>query len=157
FIADTGNGVVRRVDAKTQVIITYAGTNPPADVGFGCNSGNAAANALLVKPTGVAIDGSGDLFVSYTALDISSKVDNSQNISTFAGNLNPPGVPGQNGEGGPATRAQIDRPTGLAVDANGNLYITDSGNPAIRNVDAASQIITTVAGLGTICSNEPGC
>jgi len=158
FIADTGNAVVRRVDATTQVIITYAGTNPGADVGFGCNSGNAASRALLLKPTGVAIDGSGNLFVSDTSLDIVCKVDASRNISTYAGTLNAPGVPGQNGDGGPATSAQIDRPTGLAVDFAGNLYITDSGNPAIRKVDtSANHVITTVAGIGTICSNEPGC
>ncbi|HWY67012.1 MAG TPA: PKD domain-containing protein [Terriglobales bacterium] len=158
FIADTGNAVVRRVDAATQVITTYAGTNPGADVAFGCNSGNAVKNALLEKPTGVAIDGAGNLFVSDTELDVVCKVDASQNISSYAGTLNTPGVPGQNGDGGSATSAQIDRPTGLATDANGNLYITDSGNPSIRKVDtSASHIITTVAGLGTICSNEPGC
>jgi len=158
FIADTGNAVVRRVDATTQVITTHVATNsPPVGVAAGCNSG-VATNAILTKPTGVAVDGSGNLFVSDTSLDVVCKVDASQNVSTYAGTLNTPGVPGQNGDGGPATSAQIDRPSGVATDANGNLYITDSGNPSIRKVDtSANHIITTVAGLGTICSNEPGC
>jgi len=105
FIADTGNAVIRRVDATSQVITTYAGTNPAADVVFGCNSGNAASNARLGKPTGVTIDGFGNLFVSDTSLDVVCKVDASQNISTYAGTLNSPGAPGQNGDGGPATSA----------------------------------------------------
>src|SRR5216684_777126 len=65
-------------------------------------------------------------------------------ISTYAGN----GSISYSGDGGPATNASIYQPYGLAVDANGNLFIADSGHSRIRRVDASSGIITTVAGNG---------
>ncbi|MBV9147346.1 MAG: PKD domain-containing protein [Acidobacteria bacterium] len=160
FIADNGNAVVRRVDAATQTISTYAGANAPGTGTPGCGSG-AATNAIFSNLVGVAVDKTGNLFVSDTKLDIVCEIDTNQNISLYAGTLGNPGTSGApNGDGGAATAAQIDRPTGLATDAAGNLFITDSGNPAIRKVDtSANHIITTIAGLGTICSNaaEPAC
>ena len=63
-------------------------------------------------------------------------------LTTVVGN----GSPGFSGDGGPATRAQLFLPTGVATDSDGNLYLTDRGNGAIRKVDAASAVITTIAG-----------
>jgi len=159
FIADNVNGVVRRVDANTQVITTYAGT-AGGNGTPGCNSG-VATNAVFSNLIGVAADKFGNVFASDTKLDLVCKIDTNQNVSLYAGTIGNPGTSGSpNGDGGPATSAQIDRPTGLATDAGGNLYITDSGNPRIRKVDtSASNIITSIAGTGTICSNaaEPAC
>ena len=66
-------------------------------------------------------------------------------ITTVAGN----GTLGYSGDGGPATEAQLLNPTGVAVDADGNLYIADSENHRIRRVEAATGMITTIAGDGT--------
>jgi streptogramin lyase len=65
-------------------------------------------------------------------------------ITTVAGN----GVQGFSGDGGPATSASLRSPEGVAVDGSGNVFIADTGNQRIRRVDAATGIITTVAGNG---------
>jgi sugar lactone lactonase YvrE len=156
FIADNGNGVVREVNATTQNISTYAGGGATA----GCPSG-PATGAAFANPIGIAVDVNGNVFVSDQSLQIVCKIDASQNIATYAGTLNSAGVPGQpNGDGGVATSAKLLQPNGLTTDGTGNLYIADSGNPKIRKVDTtASHVITTVAGIGLICTNaqEPAC
>jgi trimeric autotransporter adhesin len=159
FIADTFNQVVRRVDGGSGVITTYAGT-PMANKG--CPNG-PAVNAGFTSPQGVAVDGSGNVFVSDARLEIVCKVDTSQNISVYAGQLDVPETPGQgDGDNGPATSAPLLSPHGLATDAQGDLFITDSGSPKIRKV-GTNGIITTVAGVGFICGTggitltEPGC
>lgn len=158
FIADNGNQVVRRVDGTTQKITTYAG-NPSAS-SAGCPSG-PATGAGFADPIGIAVDANDNVFVSDQNLQIVCKIDASQNVSTYAGTLQSAGVPGQpNGDGGAATSAKLLQPNGLTADSTGNLYIADSGNPKIRKVDTtASHIITTVAGIGLICTNaqEPAC
>ena len=160
FIADSGNAVVRRVVATTQIITTYAGVNPVGNALFGCNSGPATQTAFK-NVVGIAVDRFGNVFASDTSQNIVCKIDTSQNITLYAGTAGNPGTPGaSNGDGGPATAAQFSLPKSLATDATGNLYITDSGNPKIRVVDtSANHIITTVAGIGTICINadEPAC
>jgi uncharacterized repeat protein (TIGR01451 family) len=159
FIADNGNQVVRRVDAPTQIITTYAGNGTP---GSGCPTG-AATNAGFANPTGVAVDANGNVFVSDRSLQIVCKINTSQNISTYAGTLRTAGTPGQaNGDGLAATSALLRQPNGLSADSLGNLYIADSGDPKIRKVDTTSNhIITSVAGTGFICGlgslTEPAC
>ncbi len=155
FIADNGNGVVREVNATTQNISTYAGGGATA----GCPSG-PATGAGFASPIGIAVDVNGNVFVSDQNLQIVCKIDASQNIANYAGTLHSPGVPGQpNGDGGAATSATLLQPNGLTTDSTGNLYIADSGNPKIREVNATTHIITTVAGIGLICTNaqEPAC
>jgi uncharacterized repeat protein (TIGR01451 family) len=151
FIADTSNGLVRRVDGTTHIITTYAGAQTAAP---GCPSGAATA-AGFAQPVGVAVDTTGNVFIADAALDIVCKVDaTTKNISTYAGTLKNPGAPGAaNGDGGQASSAQISAPNGLAVDSLGDLFITDSGNPKIRMVNAKTQIITSIAGTGFICGN----
>jgi hypothetical protein len=110
FIADTSNGLVRRVDGTTQIITTYAGSQTAA---AGCPSGAAAA-AGFAQPVGVAVDTTGNVFIADAALDIVCKVDaTTKNISTYAGTLKNPGAPGAaNGDGGAAASAQISAPMG---------------------------------------------
>jgi sugar lactone lactonase YvrE len=161
FITDTNNGAVRRVDGSTQIITTIAGGG--ANAGCSGGAGNTAGFGDLI---GIAVDGTGNVFVADAFLAIVCKIDaTTQNVSTYAGTLFNVGTPGAaNGDGGPATSAQMDQPNGVAVDALGNLFITDSGNPKIRKVDtSANHIISTVAGIGFICGTggisltEPGC
>lgn len=154
FIADTNDGVVRRVDATTGIITTYAGNI--AATAAGCPSGSATATDVgFGDATGVAVDASGNVFVSDMAAEIVCKITTSQTISVYAGTLDTAGIPGQpNGDGGAATSAKLLLPRGLTTDPNGNLYIADAGNPKIRKVDTTTNhIITTVAGVGLICTN----
>jgi len=164
FIADTNNGVVRRVDATTGNISTYAGNI--SATAAGCPSGSATATSVgFGYATGVAVDASGNVFVSDEVGETVCKVTTSQTISVYAGTLFSAGTPGQsNGDGGPAASALLLAPRGLTTDPTGNLYIVDAGEPKIRKVDTTTNhIITTVAGIGLICGTggitpaEPGC
>ena len=102
-----------------------------------------AVSAELGSPSGVAVDSSGNIYIADQQNNRIRKVDTSGVITTVAGN----GTAGYSGDGGPATSAELDDPSGVAVDASGNLYIADSLNSVIRKV-SPSGIITTVAGNG---------
>ena len=141
FIADRGNHRIRRVDAGTGFITTVAGTGLD-----GFNGDNILATiALLTSPTGVALDTVGNLFIADTLSYRIRRVDAGTGIiTTVAGT----GAFGFNGDGIHATNARLSA-TGVAVDAVGHLFIADLPNNRIRRVDAATGIITTVAGNGT--------
>jgi trimeric autotransporter adhesin len=142
FIADTVNQRVRRVNGHSGVITTVAGNGTS---GFSGDGGPATA-AQLAQAGGVAVDGAGNLFIADRGNSRIRRVDAASGIiTTIAGT----GTYGYSGDGGPATAAQIKAAGDLAVDAAGNLFIADSGNQRIRRVDAATGIITTVAGNGT--------
>ena len=142
FIADTGNSRIRKVVAATGNIQTVAGNGT---FGFS-GDGGPATNATLNVPTDVYADGSGNLFISDTFNNrIREVVATTGNIQTVAGN----GTQGFSGDGGPATSASLYFPEGVFVDSSGNLFIVDTYNSRIREVDAATGIIQTVAGNGT--------
>jgi uncharacterized protein (TIGR03437 family) len=148
YIADTGNNVIRKVSAGG-VITTIAGRF--GTVGFYGDGGPAAA-ALLYAPAGVAVDGSGNLFIADTVNNVIRKVTaSSGNISTVAGNS----TQGFAGDGAAATSAELYLPTGVVVDASGNLFIADRGNNRIRKVSTTGTI-TTIAGNGTGVSSGDG-
>lgn len=155
FIADTNNGLIREVSASTGDISTMAG----GASGAGCPSG-PSSGAGFANPTSVAVDANGNVFVSDENLQIVCKITPSLAISTYAGTLGKSAIPGQpNGDGGPATAATLSLPQGLTTDGGGNLYIADAGDPKIRKVTASTGVISTVAGIGLICTNaqEPTC
>jgi sugar lactone lactonase YvrE len=139
FIADTANQRVRKVSASG-VISTVAGNGTP---GYSGDGGPATA-AQLAGPSGVAVDGAGNLFIADNGNERVRKVSATGVITTVAGN----GTPGYSGDGGAATSARLSRPLGVAVDAAGNLFIADSSNNRVRKV-SVSGVITTVAGTGT--------
>ncbi len=146
FIADTNNYRIRRV-STSGIITTVAGNGINGYSG----DGGPAVSAQLANPTGIAVDGSGNIFFSDTTYNSFPAMNNrirmvSPNgiIRTVAGN----GTSGASGDGGPAIAAQLASPAGVAVDASGNLFIADTQNNRIRMV-AADGTITTVAGNGT--------
>ena len=107
-----------------------------------------AVNARLLFPTGVAVDGAGNLFIADRLNNRIRKVDSAGTITTVAGSGKTGAFGGGfSGDGGPAAEALLNRPTGVAVDGAGNLFIADRGNHRIRKVDSAGTI-TTVAGSG---------
>ena len=140
YIADLANHRIRKVDS-TGTITTIAGTG---ERGFG-GDGGPATQARLNYPYGVAVDGAGNLYIADLANHRIRKVDSTGTITTFAGT----GERGFGGDGGPASQAQINFPTGVAVDEAGNLYIADWSNARIRKVDGTGTI-TTIAGTGEL-------
>jgi N-acetylneuraminic acid mutarotase len=142
YIADQGNDRIRMVAASTGIITTIAGNGSHGYAG----DGGPAINAEFRFPQTIAIDSAGNLFVTdldnFVVREISAATGV---IATVAGN----GVQAGNlGDGGPATSAEFNEPVGIAVDAADNLYITDSETNLVREVDAATGIIVTVAGTG---------
>lgn len=137
LIADTNNSRVRRIVAG--VINTIAGNGQFKVAG----DGGPATAATLNVPAAVALDAAGNLYISDTGAHRIRRVAPDGIISTFAGN----GL-GYSGDGGAATAAWLNRPSGLAFDSPGNLLIADAGNGRIRRVDRLG-VITTVAGGGT--------
>lgn len=169
FISDSYNHRVRKVGAVTGVITTYAGTGPveslpdingipPQKGGFAGDSG-PATDARLNVPVGLVVDAQGNLFIGDAFNNRVRKVDVKTGvITTVAGS----GARLSSGDGGPATEAGFPAPGGLAVDAAGNLFITELGSPVdgwrrgsvvggqVRRVDAVTGIITTVAGTAPV-------
>jgi hypothetical protein len=167
FIADTENCLVREVAASTGVLSTLAGTPPiaigsPSQCGYS-GDGGAATNAQIDQPFGVAVDSSDDIFITDTSNALIREVFAATgDISTFAGVTAPNptyanqlfGLPGYSGDGYPATDAELGvwiagpYDVGFTTDHLGNVFIADVANNAIREVSAATGIITTVAGNG---------
>ncbi len=136
FIADYDNQVIRKV-TPDGIISTFAGTGT---AGYSGDYG-PAAKATLNAPLSVAANAAGDLFISDSGNNVIREVSPKGFITTFAGN----GTFGYSGDGGPATRAQLCVPYGMAVDATADLFIADQCNQVIRKVSPAG-IISTVAG-----------
>ena len=139
YISDRDNHRVRKVD--TRGIITTVIGNGIA--GFS-GDGGKATEAQVNLPSGVVVDDDGNIYVSDRSNDRIRKVNSKGIISTIAGN----GIDGYKGDSGPATKAQLSRPFGLALDKKGNLYIADRGNNRVRKVNPQG-IINTVAGDGS--------
>jgi len=146
LIADQNNQRVRRVDTHG-TITTVAGTG---SAGFNGDNQSAIV-AKLNSPTGVAVDAAGNLFIADQSNHRVRRVDTLGQITTVAGT----GVPSFNGDSQPAVSAEVNLPTGVAVDVAGNLLIADQSNHRVRRVDTGSKIITTVAGNGTVCAAKP--
>jgi uncharacterized protein (TIGR03437 family) len=136
YIADVYNYRIRKV--SNGVITTIAGNGTP---GFSGDNG-PATSAQLDFPYGVAVDSAGSLYIGDSGNNCVRKVSNGV-ITTIAGN----GTRGFSGDNGPAISAQLNGPSGVAVDSAGNLYIADGVNSRIRKV--SNGVISTVAGNGT--------
>jgi sugar lactone lactonase YvrE len=139
FIADRGNDVIRKVGTDG-IITTVAGDGTNGYFG----DGRAATEAELWGPEGVAVDAFGNLFIADRGNDVIRKVGTNGIITTVAGN----GTYGYSGDGGSAIKAEFSSPTGVAVDASGDLFIADSGNFRIREVGTNGIISTLVATEG---------
>jgi trimeric autotransporter adhesin len=147
YVADLFNYRVRRIDGGTGTISTVAGSG--GYPGGYAGDGGPATSALLNLPEAVAVDSSGNLFIADTDNHVVRKVDNSAEhiISTYAGNGTSGTAGAANGDGGPATEAQLDSPYGVAVDSAGIVFIADTLDSVVRKVDtSSSHIITTYAG-----------
>lgn len=154
FIADTGNNVIRKVAASTQMISTIAGT---AGAGGYSGDGGLATSATLNGPLAVALDSTGTLlYIAETGNNLIRKIVLSTGvITTVAGTF---GAGAYSGDGGLATSAKLNSPQSVALDSSGNLYIADTANFVIREVSGGN--ITTVAGNNTSgggCQTNTNC
>jgi uncharacterized protein (TIGR03437 family) len=140
YIADYNNHAIRKVSAAG-TITTVAGNGRPGYAG----DGNQAALAQLNSPSGLALDPAGNLYVADTGNHVVRVIDAGGNIHTFAGT----GQLGDSGDGAQATAAQLISPVGIAIDALGNVLITDGGAGKVRLVNR-SGVITTIAGTGKV-------
>jgi sugar lactone lactonase YvrE len=139
YFADSGNNVIRKIDASGNLSIV-AGNGTAGYTGDGA----AATAAELNAPAKVVLDAAGNLYIADTGNHTIRFVDASTGmISTIAGN----GSAGYTGDGGAATASQLNSPQGVAVDAGGHVYVADSGNNVIRYFGKGSEI-STFAGTG---------
>ncbi len=140
YVSDSYDNRVRMIAAGTGIISTVAGGGgSPSQPGDG-----GPATSAYLQPDAIALDQAGNLYVVDENLGTVRKVDAQTGIITaFAGG----GNPGPDADGIPATNAQLS-PQGLAVDKNGNIFLSDYLHFKIKKIDAASGILTTVAGNG---------
>src|SRR5207249_3892202 len=143
YIADTFNHRVRRVDAATGTIWTLAGTGAARFAG----DGGPATKAMLNEPVALALDEQRDLLYIADLANYRVRVVDldTGRITTYAGN----GEREYDGDGHKAVHAALSGPSGLALDAEGALYIADTFSGRIRKIDLATRTISTVAGDGT--------
>ncbi len=148
YIADQGNARIRKV-STAGIITTVAGNG---GIGFSGDGGNAVAARLgmfavtldnQTQASGIAVDAAGNIYIAETFNNRIRKVNTDGKISTIAGT----GAQENNGDGGPALAAALDRPMGVAVDAAGNIYIAHAFSNLIRRVDPDG-FISSVAGTG---------
>ena len=143
YFCDTGNHVVRKIDRKTGVITTVAGTGGVK--GYD-GDGGPAVKAKCFEPYEVRFDVDGNLFFVEMQNNIVRRVDGKTGvISTVAGT----GDKGFSGDGGPATKATFNRPHSIQFGADGDLYICDIGNHRVRRVNMDSGAVDTFCGTGT--------
>ena len=150
YIVDEAGCAVREVTASTGIISTLAGSGV---CGTSSGDGGLAINSSFAEPVGIAVDGSGNIFISDQGSERVREVSAATGIiTTVAGT----GNDGYSGDGGPATSAELWWPEGIALDGAGDLYIADYFNLAVRKVMAGSGIISTVAGNGLCCDGGDG-
>ncbi len=138
YIVDISNSRIRKVN-PAGIINTIAGTGT---LGFS-GDGGPATSADFSYPVGVALDGSGNIYIADQGNNRIRKINTSGIISTIAGT----GATGYSGDGASATSAQLSAPCGITVDALNNIYFSDRGNNCVRKINSAG-IINTIAGTG---------
>ncbi len=140
YVGDQTNNVIRKI-TPAGVVSTFAGNGAAAFL-----NGNGTSSSFN-SPAGIAIDGSGNLYIADRTNNMIRKITPVGVVTTFAGD----GSIGNTN--GPGTSASFSNPTGVAVDANGNVFVTDQNNYLIRKITPAG-VVTTLAGTGGQGSNN---
>src|SRR4051794_1315706 len=142
LICDIGNNRIRRVDMKTGIINTFAGTGekkPTPD-------GAPIAGTPLNGPRAIDVDAKGNLYLALREGNAIYRIDPSAKVITHIAGT---GEKGYTGDGGPATQATLSGPKGVALSPDGGLYIADTESHTIRRIDLKDGTIRTVLGDGT--------
>lgn len=138
------------IEVKQATITTVAGTGLEGSSG----DGDLATVAQLGRPWGVVVDAAGNILIADRGNHGVRRVDFLTGIITTVAGMRGQGT---SGDGGLATAAQLSLPSNVAVDSLGNLFIADQGSNRIRQVNALTGIITTVAGTGSPGCSGPTC
>jgi DNA-binding beta-propeller fold protein YncE len=148
LIADVADWRIRRLDLTTGVITTFAGVGK-AKIALKtkidraqCGDGGPAGKAIIVGARAVCVDGNGNTYVCEREGSAVRKVDAKGVITTIAGT----GERGYSGDKADALKAVFDGPKGIRCDTDGNIYVVDCENHAIRKIDVKTNIVTTIAG-----------
>lgn len=144
LIADVGDWRIRRLDLKTGLITTFAGTGRKTGKIDRANLGDGgpATKATIHGARAVCVDGKGNTYICEREGSAIRKVDVSGTITTYGGT----GVKGYTGDGGDAVKATFNGPKAVRCDRDGHLFIVDTENHAVRRIDAKTGLVTTVAG-----------
>jgi hypothetical protein len=147
YIADQVNNVIRKIRVSTGIITTVAGNGYNYGTGKGGYSGDGgpATAAELNNPTGVAIDGLGNMYIADYQNNVVRKVSSNGIMSTYCGN----GSAGYNGDDLPKDVIALDSLTGICTDNANNVYIADANNSRVCMVNAMDSICYLVAGDDT--------
>ena len=149
YIADASGNRVRVVTNTTRLILAFAGNGAQGHTG----DGGPATNATMNSPNGMALDGGGNVYVTEGGGNCVRMINKSNgSIFTVAGT----GTAAYSGDGGQATLAQLNNPSGVAVDGGSNIYIVDSDNQRVRFVAKSTGIISTLVGTGISGYNGDG-
>lgn len=141
FIADAANGLIRKVSSSDKMIHTLAG-----NFNFEYPGDGLAGNTIGIwNPFGVALDAAGNIYYADSQNNAVRMINASDGKVTTIAGLGPDHA-GYSGDNGVATSAKLNRPQGIAIAKNGNIYIGDDGNHVIRKISAG--IIITIAGSG---------
>jgi Chitobiase/beta-hexosaminidase C-terminal domain/Bacterial Ig-like domain (group 3) len=151
YFADRSNGVIREVTSGG-TISTVAGNFPLRNTQPYRGDGGLATAASLKDPSDIAFDTLGNMYIADQGDNVIRVVNPAGVISTYAGT----GKVGYNGDGGSATMAALNGPYALAIDSANNLYISDTGNNAIREVILKTGVINTIAGTGVAGAGGDG-
>jgi sugar lactone lactonase YvrE len=162
YFSDYSADAIRKVDTATGIITLEAGRGDCATGSFDCGDGGPALDAELWSPWGGTFDSEGNLYIADYSNSEVRRIDHATGIiSAVAGHACPEKntigcheLLGFSGDGGLASNALLDLPAAVAFDAEGNLYIADSGNNAVRKVTIKTGIIETIAGRGTGCAKQ---
>jgi len=145
-LADTDNDTIRKIVSSTGAVTTLAGL-----AGSSGSADGTGSAARFNQPSGVAIDGVGNVYVADTMNNTLRRVTSAGVVTTLAGSL---GVAGSTD--GTGSAALFHGPQGLAIDGSGNLYVADTNNHTIRKVVPSTGVVTTVAGLAGHSGNADG-
>ena len=145
LVADSQNHRIRRIDKQTSVITTVAGTGEAGSAG----DDGPALHAALNSPGGVAVAPNGDVYIADTLNYRVRMIDHATGfIHTIAGDGSAGDDVGPVGDGGPATNAQLNMPSDVAIGPTGDIYIADMHHQRVRKIDATNRVVSTVAGNG---------
>lgn len=140
YVADRANHMIRKVTAAG-VVTTLAGSTTPG------SSDGTGTGASFNAPNAVALDGNGNVYVADRGNNMIRKITPEGVVTTLAGSTTP------GSSDGTGTGASFDRPNGVALDTNNNVYVGSFGNPMIRKITPAG-VVTTVAGSTTAGASD---